>query len=843
MLLTTRTDGYESFHSAGWLEMSFLRKAVLAVLVGSVMGSTGASAAQEPPRLGRKIVSFELQDYLGAEHSLAEWGDKQVLVVVFLGTECPLAKLYGQRLAELANRYADQSVQFVGINSNRQDTLQEIAHYARKHGIAFPLLKDPANKVADQFGAVRTPEAFVLDRFRVVRYHGRIDDQYGVGYSRANVTRQDVAVAIDELLAGQSVSTPQTEVVGCFIGKVRRHKPQGDVTYSNQIARMMQTHCERCHRPGEIAPFALQSYDDVSAWAETILEVMEDGRMPPWHANPKHGHFENDARMTDEERALFARWVENGLPAGDPADLPEPVEYSEDWLIGTPDVIYKMPKAFTVPAKGVVPYKYFVFDPGFEKDVWVKASEIRPGNREVVHHAFLFYIPPGQERHHGEDALFNSVAGYAPGVPQGVMKEGYCWRIPAGSKLAFQMHYTPNGSEQTDRTEVGLLLAEPDQVDRVIRTQAALNLDFKIPPHAPRHRVVAGHRFTQDMLVHTLNPHMHYRGRSFRFTAKYPDGSEEVLLDVPRYDFNWQNTYILAEPKRMPAGTVMLCEGIFDNSEDNLVNPDPTKEVKWGDQTWDEMMLGSFLVSLPDDVERGEFPKVVDRDDGRFEVTFRFEATGRFAGAEQVSIAGSFNQWNKEATLMDGPDEDGVFTTTLTLPAGYLQYKFVINGEHWISDPGNPDRTGPFDNCVVQALPLARGEETDMAASPQSTALRRAAAAGDLGDVQRLVDAGADVNACDEHGAGTLLTVHPDVVQYLLTRGADPNVQKNESGASVLAGLAYLKARDCVRMLLEAGADPNRGRDASLESPLHHALAGTGTKHEVDVIRLLLDAG
>jgi len=658
-----------------------------------------SSLALAESSVGKSVDDFTLSDYLGTKHSLNEWKENRAVVVVFLGTECPLAKLYATRLVELAERYQDKSVQIVGINANSHDTLLEIGHYARVHQLNFPMLKDAGNKVADRFGATRTPEAFLLDERRVVCYHGRIDDQYGVGYSRPNVARQDLAVAIDELLAGKPISQPTVEAVGCQIGRVNRRAPMGDITYSNQISRLLQKHCVRCHRPGQIAPFSLTAYEEVIGWAETICEVMDDERMPPWHANPEHGEFLNDARMTDGEKNLFYEWVQNGVPRGDESQLAKSVKYEERWQIGKPDIVFKMPKPFKVPAKGIVPYQYFYLDTNFEKDVWIKASEARPGNRSVVHHIFLFYLPPGQTEPNAEDPLFNTVATFAPGVPAGTFQDDLARFIPAGSKLGFQVHYTPTGSEQSDQSEVGLIFVDPNEAVREARIQAAINLDFKIPPGAKKHSVKAEYQFTQDTYVHALVPHMHYRGRSFRFTANFPDGTQEILLDVPRYDFNWQNAYVLKKPKLMPEGAVMMCHGVFDNSEQNLVNPDPTAEVRWGDQTWDEMMLGTFVTSLGPNVRKGEFPTVKRLVGKQFAVSFRYRAD---VGTKTVSVAGSFNDWSKDRHFMQGPDDDGFFKITIKMKPGQYEYKFVINGEQWTHDPENPNRKGPFNNTVVR---------------------------------------------------------------------------------------------------------------------------------------------
>jgi hypothetical protein len=240
-------------------------------------------------------------------------------------------------------------VAFIGINSNQQDTPTELGHYARRHGITFPLLKDPGNRVADIFSAERTPEVFVLDQLRVVRYWGRVDDQFGVGFARPEPKRRYLADALDSLLMGEDVAHAERESVGCHIGRVVRRAPTGEVTYSNQISRIVQRRCVECHREKGIAPFALETYDDVVSWSETIREVVRDERMPPWHASPKFGHFSNDNRMPEDEKQLLVEWVENGMPAGSPQDLPDKAEFADGWSLGKPDLVISMPSPFVVP--------------------------------------------------------------------------------------------------------------------------------------------------------------------------------------------------------------------------------------------------------------------------------------------------------------------------------------------------------------------------------------------------------------------------------------------------------------------------------------------------------------
>jgi peroxiredoxin len=683
---------------------SILRGLVVTVFMalGSLSGI--AHAAEEPTLVGKHIADFELQDYLGTKHALADWHDKKVVVVAFLGAECPMAKLYAPRLAELAERYEPKGVQFVAIDANQQDGLAKIAQFVRTSKIDFPVLKDLGNKVADHLGATRTPEVFVLDDQRAVRYWGAIDDQYGVGFTRAGVSKEYLVAALDNLLAGELVRTPTTPAIGCFIGKVNHKAPTGEITYTKQIARVFNDHCVECHRTGQVAPFTLTSYDDAVGWADTIREVIRTERMPPWLADPKFGKFRNDCRLTDAEKDLVYQWIDHGMPQGVAADLPKLPEFDPAWRIPKPDLIVRMPQPFTVPAKGIVPYQYFTVDPGFTEDKWVRSAEGRPGNRAVVHHMLLFYIPPGQQQPKPLDALSNAVASFVPGMPANNGPETHARLIPAGSKLVFQMHYTPNGAETTDQSEAGLVFADPKQVQKQVSLTSALNWKFQIPPGAPDYKVEARAHIPQDVTIYSLTPHMHWRGKSFRFTAVYPDQHEEVLLDVPRYDFNWQNTYLLAEPKFLPDGTDIVCEAHFDNSANNPVNPDPTETVRWGDQTFQEMVVGSFSMSPAEqDLLLGP-PQVKSAGDGKFEVRFRYRPN---AAVDKVYLAGQFNDWKSDDLKMEGPDADGFFSKIMTLSEGVYQYKFVVDGKNWKPDPGNLEQAGDFHNSVVHVRKAA----------------------------------------------------------------------------------------------------------------------------------------
>ena len=564
--------------------------------VGRAEVATSDAEAQQ-----MRVNDFQLKDFRGKIVSMQDI-EEELVVVFFMGTECPLAKLYGPRMHRICNDYSARGVAFLGISSNVQDSIAEIAAYARDHQVQFPILKDLGCQVADLFGATRTPEVFVLDQERRIRYQGRIDGQYtfgsGVGLAQPVAKRNDLQLAIDELLAGHEVSVPKTTAKGCLIGRPKQPEIEAEVTYSNQIARIFAERCVECHREGQIAPFALTDYDEVAGWGEMIEEVVREQRMPPWHANPKFGHFSNENRLTDREKEAIYQWVSDGCPEGDPQDLPEPREYNEGWFMGEPDLVIAMKdEPVEVKAEGVEDYRYYVVDPGFEEDKWISMAECMPGNRSVVHHIIVYLQSPNaKDSNIGHNEM---LVGFAPGTRPYKMPKGWAKRIPAGSKLVFEMHYTPIGTPQVDRSSVGFRFIEADDVTHHVWTTNAINWRISIPPHAANHREMASKEFSQDTLLVSLFPHMHMRGKAFRYDLTYPDGREETLLDVPRYDFNWQTSFVLNEPKLLPKGTKMVCTAIYDNSEDNLANPDPTKVVGWGQQTWEEMLIGWHDVAVP----------------------------------------------------------------------------------------------------------------------------------------------------------------------------------------------------------------------------------------------------
>ncbi len=344
--------------------------------------------------LGRTPV-FELKDVAGKVWTNQVFADHRATAVIFLGTGCPVANLYLPELNELATRYPATDLQVIGVNANAGDSLEAIAKHASEFQIKFPVLLDPEQKLADGLSAVRTPEAILIDQKGVIRYRGRIDDRHGYTFRRDSSTRADLEEAIREVLAGKEVSVAKTEPLGCLLHRRAEEVASADVTFASQVSRIINNKCGYCHRAGAAAPFALETYEDVSKWADAIKEVVNEQRMPPWHATAPFGHFSNDRRLTDNEKTLLVRWIDEGRAKGNDQDLPPAVKREETgWMIGKPDVVFKMPQKVDIQANGVVAYQYYITPTNFKEDVWVTAAEAKPGNRAVVHHIILFFRDP-----------------------------------------------------------------------------------------------------------------------------------------------------------------------------------------------------------------------------------------------------------------------------------------------------------------------------------------------------------------------------------------------------------------------------------------------------------------
>ena len=499
--------------------------------------------------------------------------DVKVLVVAFSGRDCPVSKLYKPRLDKLSKDYAPKGVRILAVSSDDKGFV----------GL---------------FGPERTTEAFVLDAKSVLRYRGAVDDQYGIGYTKDAPAKTYLVDAIEALLAGRMPPVAATEAPGCVVEKSASAPSPGKasaskLTFHKDVEPIFQKRCVDCHRPGEVGPFSLLKYEKAKSSAKQIKEVVVKRRMPPWHADPKHGEWKNERRLTDKEIETISGWVDAGAPQGDPKDAPAAPKFVDGWQIGTPDAVYTIPRKQSVPAEGTIPYRNLIVPTGLKEDKWVQAVEVRPTARAVVHHVLAFVVYPlNRLREQPKiDGLNGYVGIYVPGEGPTVFPEGTGKYVPAGATIAFQIHYTATGEAAEDQTQIGFIWAKKRPAQEVVTTSAT-NTGLRIPAGAGDHPQEASFTFPHDAKLLSLLPHMHVRGKAFKYVAVSPDGKEEVLLDVPHYDFNWQTCYRLKEPKALKRGTTIRAFARFDNSKDNPFNPDPTKDVRWGQQTWEEMLVG-----------------------------------------------------------------------------------------------------------------------------------------------------------------------------------------------------------------------------------------------------------
>ena len=411
------------------------------------------------------------------------------------------------------------------------------------------------------------------------------------------------------------------------------------VTFNKDVAPILQKNCQGCHRPGEAAPMSLLSYQQARPWAKAIREAALLKRMPPWFADPHFGKFSNDRSLSQTEIDTLVAWADNGAPEGDPKDLPPPRQFVGGWNIGTPDAVFEMPNEFEVPPTGTVEYQYIVIPTGFTEDKWVQLAEVRPGNRAVVHHVIAFIREPGSKwmrdakagipfvpkkrtadpqrgsqdpqqgrRNDDEGGGGQLLVGFAPGMQPETLPPGQAKLVKAGSDLVFQMHYTASGKPGTDRTKIGLVFAKEKPALRVLTVPAA-NRKFVIPPGASNHQVESEITIQDNANLIALMPHMHLRGKDFEYRLVYPTGESETLLRVPKYSFNWQLFYYFEKPKMLTKGARIECTAHFDNSANNSANPNPNEEVRWGDQSWEEMMIGWFTVAFDPAMKPGDLFK------------------------------------------------------------------------------------------------------------------------------------------------------------------------------------------------------------------------------------------
>jgi hypothetical protein len=390
-------------------------------------------------------------------------------------------------------------------------------------------------------------------------------------------------------------------------------------TFHKDVLPILEKRCQECHRPGEIAPMSLLTYADTRPWAKSIREAVLTRKMPPWFADTKYGHFANDRALSQSEIDTLVNWVDGGATEGDPKDAPQPREWPQGWAIGTPDAIFEMPKPFPIPAQGTIDYQYIIIPTHFSSDRWIQKVEVRPSYTRVVHHAVVYIREPGSKWLEGQPGSVafslplaksfttsDVLMVYTPGNSLDQWKRGMAKKIKAGSDLVLQMHYTASGQKVMDRTRIAVVFAKEPPKQAVLTLQMG-NDKFLIPPGDPSYRVSVSGTLPNDALLISLFPHMHLRGKAFEYAVVRPNGNNETLLKINGYDFNWQLNYRLSEPRLIPAGTRLLWTAYFDNSSNNPRNPDPGAEVRFGEQSWEEMMIGFFDVAVDTGIDKAAF--------------------------------------------------------------------------------------------------------------------------------------------------------------------------------------------------------------------------------------------
>jgi len=453
-------------------------------------------------------------------------------------------------------------------------------------------------------GAVTTTDAFVIDGARTLVYRGAINDQYGLGYSKDAPTKNYLRDALSAVLRNAPPAIAATTAPGCSLDlpATKTSAPATAMTYHRDVARILQSNCVECHRQGGVAPFSLETMADVTENAGMMRKQLERGAMPPWFAAPApegvHSPWANDRSLSPRDKSDLLTWLQSNRPAGDPKDAPVRRTYSPEWSIGTPDLVVQIPQPIAIKAEGTMPYQFSFAPTNLTEDQWVQGYEILPTDRSVVHHVIVQVHEKGKslrDRPEGADGYW---AAYVPGNTSHVYPDGFARKLPAGSTISFQIHYTPNGKATKDQIRIGLIFAKaPPRYE--MKTVALADRDLNIPPGDANHLETTQRPIPYDMHVTALMAHMHVRGKSFKYEITYPDGKTETLLDIPRYDFNWQLRYDYAIPKVFPRGSTVKVTAVFDNSPGNPANPDPSKLVKWGPQTYDEMMIGYFETFVP----------------------------------------------------------------------------------------------------------------------------------------------------------------------------------------------------------------------------------------------------
>lgn len=580
--------------------------------------ATITTHAIEPSQV-RFLTAVDLK---GKPHRLCAEPETKATALVFLTSECPIARQYIPELNRLAEELSASQAELLGVLYDPSQTREAAAAFCEEFKISFPVLFDASGELAAHFKPTHVPQAFVLDADGNLVYRGRINDLYAaVQQRRAEATKHDLREAVLATVAGNLVETAETEVIGCKLGAFIGEPPT-EVTYSRDIAPILNAHCAECHRPGEVAPFSLLSYNDAQKRADWLADITQSKLMPPWKAEIGHVEFLGERKLSDFAITLLKTWAENSSPEGNVADLPPAPEFASGWRLGEPDLVLRAPVAFTVPADGPDIFQHFVIPSELLEDKNLVGFEFRPGNPAVVHHAILFLDSQGYGRAKDDETpepgyvTFGSIgiptAGilgfWTPGMTPRFFPEGMSLEVPAGVDVILQLHIHPSGKEESDQSMFGLYFSDKPPTRRISRGPLVLgSLIVDIPAGEPKHEMVSHITLPADVTLVSVLPHMHLLGKEMKVTATLPNGEQVLPIWIKDWNFYWQDNYIYKEPLKLPAGTKLDIYASFNNSADNPHNPtSPPKRVFFGNGSTDEMCFAifQFVADQPEGQQR-----------------------------------------------------------------------------------------------------------------------------------------------------------------------------------------------------------------------------------------------
>jgi mono/diheme cytochrome c family protein/peroxiredoxin len=554
--------------------------------------------------VGRQLDDITFTDTTGKKHQLSTLaaGGKG-LVIAYTSTTCPVSKRYRLSLTRHADELRERGISLLLVNPFVSESTEAIQQDAAE--LKLPYVHDTEHRLTRHLNGRTTTEVFFIDSSRTLVYRGALDDQYGINYN-LNAPRQRYLMdAVKAHAEGHLPLAAATEAPGCELEVKPASSAVVDAgatgpTYHREISRILQQNCVECHHEGGLAPFSLDDPEEVLDRAKTIQRVITEGTMPPWFATPpahgKDSPWSNDRSLSPTDRADLLKWVSSPEKAmGDVKDAPLPLSFNADgWRHGQPDLVVGFAKPHPVKAEGKMPYAHITADTGLTEDRWLQGYQVMPGVKEAVHHVLVFLVDGKGGTQGQRDGFF---AAFVPGAGTEMFPAGFAKKVPAGTRLRFQMHYTPFGKAVEDDTRIGLYFADsPPRYE--VHISSIGNRRFEIPAGAPNHEVTAERAVPADVTLMSFMPHMHVRGKAFRYELVEPSGNK-VLLDIPRYDFNWQLQYHLKQPLFLPRGSQLRAVAHYDNSPQNKANPDPTRPVRWGDQTDEEMMLGYIAYYEP----------------------------------------------------------------------------------------------------------------------------------------------------------------------------------------------------------------------------------------------------